>query len=186
MIQDIYNLFNATAQKTIEHTREELRTIRTGKPTPSILENLSVKAYGGTDMRLQELATIASDSNSSLIVQPFDPSILKDIETAILAANLNLTPRIESGIIRVIFPPLDEAQRIQFVKFASQLTEEGKIKIRNIREDMRKDVKQMFDGKEITEDERFKAFEEVDKMTKEFGDNLDELKKKKEEEIMTI
>ncbi|MFS8158613.1 MAG: ribosome recycling factor [Candidatus Roizmanbacteria bacterium] len=185
MLDDIYSQLKSSAENAIEYTREQLRTIRTGKPTPSILEGVIVKAYGA-DMRLRDVATVGSDSSNSLIIQPFDVSTIKDIETAILSSNLNLTPRIESSSIRVIFPPLNDDQRQQFVKFASAMAEEGKIRLRNNRDVARKDVKQLFDDKGITEDDRFRAFEEIDKMTKQFSDEIDSDKKKKEEEVLTI
>lgn len=185
MLQDIYTQLKTSAEKAIEHTKEELRTIRTGKPNPGMLENVSVSAYGG-QMRLRELSTIASDSSNSLLIQPFDVSTTQAIETAIQASNLNLSARVEGNTIRVLFPPLTEDQRHQYSKVCATLIEDGKNKVRHAREEMRKDVKQLFDDKAITEDERYKAFEIIDKQTKEFTDHLDEIKKKKEEEIMTI
>ncbi|KXK07508.1 MAG: Ribosome-recycling factor [Microgenomates bacterium OLB22] len=184
-MDDIYSQFKQLAQQAVEHTREELRTIRTGKPTPAFLENLSVAAYG-TTMRLLEVATITTDSSNSLIVQPFDPSTIKDIETALHSSNLNVTARNEGALIRVIFPPLSEDQRNQFVKFAGTKAEDGKVSVRHQREEARKKLKELFDQKAITEDDRYKGFEQIDKITKEFTDLIDELKAKKEEEILSI
>ncbi len=185
MIQPILDELTRDAAAAIEMTKEELRQIRTGRPSPALVEDLPVNAYGGA-MKLKELCTIATDSASTLLVVPFDQSVIQDIERALQGSNLGVSPRVEGHQIRIMFPELSEDQRQKFAKLAGQKAEDGKVQIRHQRENARRKIKNLFDAKDITEDERFKAFEDVDKMTKDLTDSLDEVKKKKEEEIMSL
>lgn len=186
-INSIYSEFNKKAQATIEYITKELRQIRTGQVSPSLVEDLEIKAYGGTTtLTVKELASIATEGPTSLIIQPFDPSITQDIERGIQSSPLGLSVSVDGIRIRITTPPLTEEQRQKFVKLANDKIEEGRIQIRGSRDDARKDIKHIFDNKEISEDDKFRAEKEIDDLTKKHNDTLDELKKKKQEDIMTV
>ncbi len=171
----------------IDRLKEELLSIRTGKPNPGLVEDLIVNAYGGTaKLRLKELASITSEPPQSLVISPFDQSVIRDIETAILASNLNITPLTQGTLIRVSFPPLTEDQRTQMVKVVSGKVEEFKDDLRAARDDARKRIRSLFDQKLISEDEKTKAFEVIDKTTKDLGESIESIKVRKQADLMTV
>lgn len=171
----------------IQYARTELQAIRTGKASPSLVENIMVDAYAGQSrLKLQELSTISAQDPTTLIVTPFDPSTVGEIEKAILSSPLNLSPRVEGKMLRIMIPPLSEEQRINFVRLANQKAEEAKNHSRSSRDDARKRVKAAFEEKSLTEDEKFRLEKEIDEMTKKYVDEIEELKKRKQEEIMSL
>lgn len=174
-------------QKSVEHTTHELRQIRTGQVSPAMVEDLSVTTYGGsTTMRLTELASISTEGPITLVVSPFDVSTVQDIERAIQASPMGLSARVDGKIIRITTPPLTQEQREKFVKLANAKVEEGKVHMRGNRDEARKALKSLFDAKEISEDEKFRIEKEIDILSKEFTDALDELRRKKQDDIMAI
>lgn len=186
-IQSIEQEFSSQSQRATAQLSEELRQIRTGKASPSLVEDLEVLAYGGQmKMRLKELASIATDGPSAILIDPFDISTVQDIEKAFLTSPLQLSPRVEGKMIRIITPPLTTEQREKFVKLVNQKVEDTKNNIRYYRDHARKSIKTLVDDKILTEDDKFRAEKNIDTKTKEFSDALDELKKKKQEEIMSI
>jgi ribosome recycling factor len=174
-------------QKTLEHFRGELAAIRTGRAVPALVENIPVNAYGGTArMAVRELGTIAAMDAQTLTVQPWDQSVIGEIRQGILAANVGLTPVIDNTVIRISVPALTTERRQEYVKLLGQKTEEARVAVRNIRQDKMKEIRGAFDDKEISEDEKFRAEEELQKITDQFIDQIDELSGKKEQEIMTV
>lgn len=162
-------------------------SIRTGKASPSLLESLTVLTYGGTTkLKVQELATVSTTGPSSLLINPFDPSTVQDIEKAILSSPLGLTPRVDGKTIHVTIPALSEDQRLKYQKMVAVKIEESKNTLRVARDDARKHVKQQFEDKEVTEDEKFGAEKEIDKITQEYTTRLEELKEKKDRELMEV
>lgn len=175
------------ANKAIEYVRQELRQIRTGQASPSLVEDLEVSAYGGqAQMKLKELATIGTDGPTTIVIDPFDASVVQDIEKAIHTSPLNLSPSVDGKIIRISTPPLTEEQREKFVKLAGQKIEEAKVQVRRARDDARKSVKMLFEGKEITEDDKYRIEKDIDAETKTLTEILDDVKEKKTNEIMTV
>jgi ribosome recycling factor len=173
--------------KTIEAFKTDLSGLRTGKTSPSLVENIIVETYGGTTkMKLQELSTITSDGPQSLLVTPFDASTVRDIENAIINSPLHLSPSMDGRSIRLKIPPLTEDQRKQMTKIVSQKAEETKNKIRLGRDEIRKKVKQNFEDKVLSEDERSRVEKNIEKITQEFSLQTDTIKEKKESELMSI
>src|SRR3989344_2793558 len=165
----IINQFKQQSEKALSYLKEDLKTIRTGKANPALLENLQVEAYDGqSTLKLTELATIMTDGPSALSVTPFDSSILPDIEKAILKSAFGISPAIQGNRIIARIPPLSQEQREKFVKLISQ-----KIKL-------------SLDNKEITEDQKYKIEKEVEIISREIMDKLQTLKQTKEKEIMEI
>lgn len=187
MDDDLISLFKKKSQKIIDFLKEDLKSIRTGRASPSLIENLEVETYGGsTKLKLLELSTITTEGPNILIVSPFDPSTIKDIEKAILKSPLGLSPSTQGGRIILKIPPLSTEQRDKFKKIASEKIEEKKNQIRNLRDDIRKNIKEKFEKKELTEDEKFRLEKEVDNLNSLITKEIDLIKQKKEQEIMEI
>lgn len=171
-------------EKTVDFLRNELKSVRTGRASPGLVENLSVDYYG-SPAPLKSLATIAAPEPASIVIKPFDPACLKDIEKAIKNSDLSLAPILDGKMIRLNIPPLSEERRKQIVQQVKQLGEKSKVSIRNVRRDANKQLDDEQKNKTITEDECKKGKETVDTLTKKYNDEVDTIVKHKSEEIMT-
>jgi len=169
----------------VDATRREFSTVRTGKASPALLDSVRVEAYG-SQMPLNQVATISTPEPTLLVVQPFDPSLIGAIEKAILTADLGLNPSNDGNVIRVPVPPLSEERRKEYVKLLHKMAEEGKISLRHARHKARDTIQQLVKDHEIGEDEGHRQMEEVEKLTHDYSDSIDQLLKKKEEEVMSI
>lgn len=186
-VMDPLQEFKQQSAKAIESLKEDLKSIRTGRATPSLVENLVVETYGGqSKLRLLELATIVTDGPSALSITPFDPSVLSDIEKAILKSPLGINPVVQGNRITIHIPALSEEQREKFIKLASQKIEERKGIIRNLRDNARKTIKTSFEKKEITEDDKFRIEKEIDLATQKIMEEIEERRKHKEAEIREV
>jgi ribosome recycling factor len=172
-------------QKTIAAIERELSTIRTGRAAPSLVERVNVKTYG-SQMPINQVATISVPDPHTLIVQPWDKSIIPDIEKGILAANLGLTPVNDGNIIRINVPRLTEERRKEMVKLAKQFAEEGKVAIRRVRGDANKHIKTAEKEQGLSEDASNNAQEKVQSLTDEYCEKIDGLLNAKEEEILEV
>jgi len=178
---------NLVMQKSVDHFKTEIASIRTGRATPVLIENIVCSAYGGASkLTIKELGTITSMDAQTLVVQPWDPSVLGEIRQGILAANIGLTPVIDNNIIRISVPSLSAERRNEYVKLLHQKMEQAKVSIRNIRADKKKEIQDSFENKEVSEDEKFRAEEELQKITDEHIAKIDDLSSKKEQEITSI
>ncbi len=179
--------FKQSAEKTIENLKEDLKSIRTGRATPAIVENIIVNTYGGqTKLRMMELATITTEGPSILVIAPFDPSTVKDVEKAILTSPLGLNPHVQGTHIKINIPSLSQEQREKFVKIVAQKIEERKQTMRNLRDNGRKEIKQKFEAKEWTEDDKFRFEKELDKIAQTYMELIQDAREKKEKEIMEV
>jgi ribosome recycling factor len=179
--------FKQNAQNTINSLREELKTIRTGRATPALIENMMIETYGGqAKLRLMELAGITTEGPSAISVTPFDPSTITDIERAILKSPLGISPVVQGGRIIVRIPPLSEEQRQKMVKLINQITEEKKGVIRNHRDEARKKIKNQFEAKEITEDNKFRLEKEIDNINQKITEEVQSVRESKEREVMEV
>ncbi len=179
--------FKTGCQKTVEALKEDLKSIRTGRATPSLVENLVVETYGGqTKLRLLELATITTEGPQTLLIIPFDPSVLSDIEKAILKSPLGLSPNVQGSKIIMKIPSLSTEQREKFIKTAGEKIEDKKNQIRNLRDEVRKKIKVSFEKKETTEDEKYRLEKEIDNISQGFIQEIETIKTKKETEIREI
>ncbi len=174
-------------QASIDHFKTDIAAIRTGRAVPALIENIVCNAYGGTaKLAVKELGTIATSDVQTLVVQPWDPSVLGEIRQGILAANVGLTPVVDNNLIRIPVPALTTERREEYAKLLHQKIEETKISIRNIRQDKMREIKTSFEEKKISEDEKFKAEENLQKITDEFVGKAEELGVRKEQEIMGL
>ncbi|MDP2720710.1 MAG: ribosome recycling factor [bacterium] len=172
-------------QKTLDHLREELSGVRTGRASPSLLETIKVDVYG-TKMDLRDLASINAPEPRLLVVQVWDQANIAAIERAIRGSDLALNPVTENNIIRVPIPPLSEERRREMSKIVSEKLEASRVNIRQTRRDAVEAIEAAEKRKEVSEDEKFRATEKVQKATEEFTGKVDSLAKQKENEILQI
>lgn len=172
-------------QKTIAHLKSEFAKLQMGRATPALVEDLKIEAYGSMQL-LKGLASISVPDPKTLQIQPWDRNILGAVERAIQAANLNLNPVNDGRVIRIPMPPLTEERRKELAKVVRQMSENAKISVRNARGIAHGAFKTMEEGKEITEDDRRLAEKHLQEKVDNVNKEIEELAKKKEQDIMTI
>lgn len=172
-------------QAAVEAVQREFATVRTGKATPALLDTVRVDAYGAK-MPLNQVATVHTPEPTLLVVQPFDKSLMGEVEKAIQTADLGLNPSNDGNVIRIPIPPLNEERRKEFVKILHKMAEEAKVSLRHARHAARDDIQKRMKDHEIGEDDGHRQLDEVDKITHEFQDRIDELLKAKEAEVLAI
>jgi ribosome recycling factor len=170
-------------KKAVEFLQDELKVVRTGRASTGLVENLRVDYYG-TPTPLKQMATLATPQADMVVIKPFDPSSLKEIEKAIKNSDLSIAPIVDGKLIRLNIPSLSEERRKQLVGQAKHMGEQAKVSIRNIRRDANKQLEKEQKNKIITEDELDKGKKQVDDITKECVDKVDLAVKKKSDEIM--
>ena len=171
--------------KIIEQLREELSRLRTGRANPSILDGVNVESYGAM-MPLKGVASINTADAKTITVEPWDKNLLKEIEKAILAANIGLNPVNDGKILRLVLPPMTEEFRRSLVKVIGQKLEQERISLRQLRDQIRESIAEEEKNKEIGEDQRFQMQDRLEKMVKDVNDTLKKMAEEKEEEVMTI
>jgi len=174
-------------KKVLDLVVSDVATIRSGRVTPALIEDLMVPVYAGQHrLKIQELATISVEDATTLVIEPWDKSIVGEISQGLLAANIGLNPVVDNEKIRISFPPLTSEDRQRYIKSLRTKIENGKIMIRQIRADNMRNIKRLFENKEISEDERFNLEKNLQKITDEFIESIDEIGRKKEEELQRI
>lgn len=172
-------------QSVVEDLKRKLGGVRTGRASTGLLDNIIVDYYG-TPTPLNQMASVSIPEPQLLAIQPWDASQISEIEKAINTANLGINPSNDGKIIRLPIPPLNEERRQQLAKQVNEIAEEHKVAIRNIRQSSNNELKKMLNDKEISEDNEKIGLDEVQKLTDEHTKQIDELAKKKEEEILTV
>lgn len=172
-------------QKAIDHFKEELGRMRGGRASPAILDNVMVEVYG-SQMPLKGVASIGVPDAKTLSIEPWDAGSVKSIEQALIAADLGMMPTVQGKIIRLVMPVMTEDRRKQIVKIVKEKSEDGHIALRSVREKVRDSVLKMEKDKQISEDDRYRLQDELDKMTKQFGEEIDRIAADKEAEIMSV
>jgi ribosome recycling factor len=173
--------------KVIEVLKQDLSTVRAGKAAPALVEHIIVNAYQGTQrLKVIELAQIHAQDSQTLVITPFDSSIIGEINKAILESNVGLTPTIDGPIIRISIPLLSEERRQQLVSLVNQKLEGGKIQVRQQRHEAMDAVKKQFNDKSISEDESIRLEKEIQRVTDETIAQIEVLGKQKEAELMAI
>ena len=173
----------AKMKKTVDVLKDELKAVRGGKASAGLVENIKVDYYG-TPTALKQLATIATPQADSIVIKPFDPASVKEIEKAIKNSDLSIAPIVEAKIIRLNIPPLSEERRKQIAQQVRQMGEQAKIGIRNVRRDEIKLLEKEEESKVITEDDLENGKKKVDDLTKQYTNNLEQIIKTKSDEIM--
>ena len=182
-IKDLIQQKKAEFEKAVVFFSADISSVRTGRATPAIVEDIEVNYYD-QKLRMKELASITAPEPRLVFIQPWDKGAVEPISGAIKKSDLGLNPVVDGQIIRLNIPPLTEERRRDFVKILKQKAEEAKIKIRRVREEIWDKVQKMEHAHEIREDEKFKAKEELQKAVDEFNGKILEMEKKKEGEIM--
>ena len=185
MINEVLDELRERMLKSVEALQDDLMSIRTGRASPALVEKLPVEYYG-TATPLNQMASIAAPEPRLLVIRPWDPSALADIERAILKSDLGLTPMNDGMLIRLSIPRLTEERRRELVKVVSRRVEEARIAVRNLRRDALQDLKEFEKEKMISEDEFFRGKDKVQELTDEFVGKIDGIGKRKEEEVMEI
>ncbi|EMT46869.1 MULTISPECIES: ribosome recycling factor [Anoxybacillus] len=171
--------------KAVQAFSRELATVRAGRANPALLEKITVDYYGMPTPIIQ-LAGIQVPEARLLVIQPYDKSVLKEIEKAILASDLGLTPSNDGSVIRIAIPPLTEERRRELVKLVKKYAEEAKVAVRNIRRDANDELKKLEKNGDITEDELRGYTEDIQKLTDDHIAKIDAITKEKEKEIMEV
>ncbi|MFH1966347.1 MAG: ribosome recycling factor [Patescibacteria group bacterium] len=185
MYKEIINKIKPQLEKTIGYLKNEFMGLQVGRATPSLLENLKVEAYG-QKMALKDLAAIQIPEPRAIIIRPWDKAVVPNIESAIRKSSLGLSPIAEAEFIRLTIPPLSEERRKEIAKILQEKAEECRISIRRHREEVWREIQNLERSKEITEDEKFRAKDELQKLIDEYNKKVEEMKNRKESEIMTI
>ena len=182
-VEDI--LFDAEErmEKALSKLKQDLTGIRTGRANPGMVDSLRVEAYG-SPVPIKQIASVSAPEPQQLVIRPFDPGTIKDIEKGIIASDLGLAPQSDGKVIRLNIPPLSGEVRRKMVARTKELAEETKVAIRNIRRDANKEAETAQKAKSITEDDLESTKEEVQNLTKKFEDKCNELAKSKEAEVM--
>lgn len=185
MIKDILKEAESRMNGAIQSLGSDLAVIRTGRANPALVERLSV-VYYDTPTPLMQLATISVPEPRSILIKPFDPSTLKDVERAILASELGLTPNNDGKSIHLNLPPLNEERRRDLVKVVHNRLEEARVAVRNVRRDTQNDMRDFEKGKLISEDELKRGEEDLQKLTDRFIEEINKHGQEKEKEIMEV
>jgi ribosome recycling factor len=170
-------------EKAVNVLRDELRSLRTGRATPALVDTLKVEYYG-SPTPLKQLAQISTPDPQQILIKPFDPGSLKDVEKAIRSSDLGLAPNSDGKIIRLTVPPMSGEQRQKMVQRIKKMAEEAKVAIRNIRRDANKHFDQAEKDKGMSEDLRDKGKEDVQELTRTYEDKVSDLADKKSKEVM--
>ena len=169
----------------IKALEDDLSTIRTGRASPALVERLEVEYYG-TPTPLQQLATISAPEPRMLMIRPFDPASIKDIERAIMTSELGLTPGNDGKIIRLNIPPLTEERRHELVRVVRSRAEDARVAVRNVRRDTQNDMREFEREKLISEDDLKRGEEDLQKVTDRYVEEINEVAERKENEVMEV
>ncbi len=187
MIDALYTKTRDQMKKALEVTATDLSSIRSGRATPALVEHLIISAYDGTQkLRLMEMATITTQDTRNIIITPYDPSQIRDIEKSIQEANTGLTPVVDGEVVRITIPQLSEERRREYIKLAHAKLEAGKIMVRQVRQESMKDLKHVKDDALISEDEEKIGEKRVQELTDEMIAELESLGARKEAELLQI
>lgn len=177
----------AKMEEVVRVLVEDIASIRTGRAAPALVENVMVSAYGGAQrLRIMELASITATDPTTLVIEPWDKSIIGEIRQGILAANIGMNPSIDGELIRISMPPMTSEDREKYVKLLHTKLENARVMVRQVRGDIMKDIKTSFEDKGVTEDEKFAQEKKLQQLTDEFMEKIEERGKVKETELRQI
>lgn len=180
-----FSLFNQKSQATLDHVNTDIATLRTGKASAQLLDPVKVIAYG-SEMKVNELANISTPDPNLIIIKPWDRSVIESIEKAIASSGLNLSPVVDNDIIRIAIPQLTEERRLEMVKLLQKKIEGGKVMLRNIRSDIKKEIEDQEGESNISEDDIRRDLEKLNTLTQEYIEQLEAIEAKKEQELLTV
>lgn len=185
MLNEIYEQTKTSMTKTVESLKRDFGTLRSGKVSIAILDNIRVDYYG-TPTPLNQIGSVIATDATTIVITPWEKTLIKDAEKAIQEANIGVNPNSDSECIKLFFPPMTQEQRKEVAKDAKAMGEKAKIGIRNVRQESNNAIKKLEKDKEITEDMSKKGQDEIQKFTDDFVKKIDEMVKHKEEEVMKV
>ena len=184
-MEKVFEFAKDHMNKSIDVLKKDLNTLRTGRVSIHVLDGVKVEYYGA-QTPLNQVANINAVDATTIVISPWDKSIMKDIERAIQEANMGANPNNDGEAIKLYFPPMTEEERKKQAKKAKEFAEKAKIAIRNVRREANDKIKKLFKDKEITEDEERKGLDEVQKITDEFVKKVDDIVNKKIDDVMKV
>lgn len=184
-METIKKNLNERSHKTISVLKEELNTVRAGRANPALLDRVVVEYYG-TPTPLKNLANISTPDPRTLLISPFDPKSIANIEKAINIANIGINPTNDGKCVRLVIPPVTEDRRKELTKTVKKMGEDSKVAVRNLRRDANDHLKKMEKNHEITEDDAKKALDDVQKATDKIIKEIDDIVAAKEKEILEV
>ncbi|OGM23180.1 ribosome recycling factor [Candidatus Woesebacteria bacterium RIFCSPLOWO2_01_FULL_39_21] len=174
-------------QQVVDLAKNDISSVRTGRAQPNLVENIVVSAYGGTaKLKVLELASITAPDPQSLVIDPWDKSVIGEIKQAILSANIGLNPSLDGEKIRIVVPPMTFEDREKFVKLLSAKLESARVMIRQVRADMMHDIRKSFEAHEVSEDEKFSQEKNLQELTDKYISMVDEMGEKKKQELLSV
>jgi len=183
----ILNSTKTRMEKAFSVLKEDFGTVKTGKANPQLVENIVISAYGGSArLKVMELATIHTVDSSTIAITPFDQSVLRDLEKGISDSQMGLGIAVDGNLIRITIPPLTQERREEFVKMVHKKAENGKIMIRQARQESKDEIGKLEKDGHISEDDVERLENEVQKVTEEYNSKIDEVCKLKVQELMTV
>ncbi len=187
MIELLLNKTRDRMRKSIDVVRQDLSSIRSGRATPALVEHLVIAVYGGTQkLKIAELATISTADVKTLVIAPYDPSVIAEIEKGILVANIGLTPIVDGDIIRITIPSLSEERRREYLKLAKIKLEAGRIMIRQNRHEAIRELTKLENDNAISQDQRKTGEKTIQELTNEMIADIDAIGEKKEQELLQV
>ena len=185
MVKELIDDAKRRMDKSIEHLQKELASVRTGRASLSIFDSVRVDYYG-TPTPLNQVANLAVPEANLITIQPWEPPMLEVVEKAILSSDLDLNPANDGKILRIPIPPLTEERRKMLVKQVGKMAEDGRTAVRQVRRDTNDHVKKLLKDKEISEDDEKRALKEIQDLTDAHIKKVDDIIRKKEQELMTV
>ena len=185
MVNEIFESCEKKMQGSVEHMQKEFKTLRTGKVSTAVLDNIKIDYYG-TPTPLDQVGSVIATDATTIVINPWEKNLLGDIESAIAAANIGVNPNNDGEQIKLFFPPMTVEQRQETVKQMKAMGEKAKVSVRNDRRDANDKIKRLEKEKEITQDESKSAQENIQKLTDKYIAKIDEILKEKEAEILKV
>jgi len=182
-IKEILHNTEEKMRKSFESMNREFHEVRTGRASPSLVEGLHIDYYG-TPTMLKQLAAISAPDAHLIVIQPWDPTVIVEIEKAIMKSNLGITPSNDGKIIRLVVPQLSKERRQELAKLIQKMSEDGRVSMRTIRRDAKEAVEKLEKDKIISEDDKFRGIDELQKVVDKYILKIDELLKAKEKEVL--
>jgi ribosome recycling factor len=185
MYKEAIKMYDEEFARAIDHFEKEMAKLRTGRANPGLVENLTIESYG-VETPIKQIASISIPEARQILIQPWDRAHLAAIEKSIVAANLGVNLSNDGIATRLVFPPMTEENRRDLVKVLNQKAEEARVGIRTVREDVWKEIQRMEKSGEITEDEKFAGKDELQEIVDAYNKKIEDMRKKKEEDVMTV
>ena len=185
MINEVNKSAEEKMNKAVKATKDDFNTVRTGRARPSLVENIMVDYYG-TQTPIQQMAKVVAPEARTIVIEPWDKTVIADVERAILKANLGLTPNNDGSVIRINIPQLTEERRKELAKVVREKSEKGRIAIRSIRHEANDELKELENNSDISEDDYHRGLEKIQEITDQYIKKVDKLLSDKEEEIMEV